>query len=69
MAMYLGATRVSPTLLGSSGGSFTETDPTVPAWAKAPSAPVTSVNGKTGAVTIGITATATLTSTGWTNNT
>lgn len=32
--------------------SYTETDPTVPAWAKASSAPVSSVNGDTGAVVV-----------------
>ena len=32
--------------------SYTETDPTVPAWAKASSAPVSSVNGDTGTVVV-----------------
>lgn len=66
---YDGSERKVITVSSGDGGSITETDPTVPAWAKAekkPSytaeevgalpidyePPVTSVNGKTGAVTL-----------------
>lgn len=66
---YDGSERKEITVTSGDGGSITETDPTVPAWAKAENKPsytaeevgalpsnyeppVTSVNGKTGAVTL-----------------